>query len=503
MISKKPAIEGLTTILNRGRMPKKASTSLQPFESIPGPRPLPFIGNLWRYLPIIGNYKPNTLYENAQYNKNRYGLLVREKLFKNHSILHLFDPADIETYFGQDGKYPHRRSHRALLKYRRDRPDKYVDGGLFPENGPHWYRQRNQFSKYLMLKCNVAQNIPKIDQTCLKTVKWIDDFMQGNTLATHDAFETILYRWAMATTLSVFLDTDMDRLDPKVVDELMKNLDESLEATDITEIQTEKWIKQPDKCPYYQRLVKSQEFLREFTEHHINELLCRKHPPSDGRFSYLNEWLQRADMDKRDVISFVIESLMAGLHTTSYTTAFLLYHLFSNTAVLQQVRSEIQSNLSQDEPITIDKIDKLSLLGDCLKESMRLNPVSIGFGRLTSKDNIHVRNYNIPLNTMIIAQTQTISRDESVYSEPNQFKPGRWSHYRSCPRHQRPSPYASLPFGVGPRSCIGRHLAKMQIKVLVLRLVQRFNLEFQDVISTKTTLIHTINNPCRIKISRI
>ena len=105
---------------------------MQPFEMIPGLKPLPVIGNVWRCLPIIGDYKPNALFENAKFNRKHYGPIVIKQLTENLTILHLFDANDIESLFRQDGKYPCRRSHRALLKYRRDRPGQYLDGGLFP-----------------------------------------------------------------------------------------------------------------------------------------------------------------------------------------------------------------------------------------------------------------------------------------------------------------------------------------------------------------------------------
>lgn len=89
--------------------------------------------NFYRLNCSIGEYKLETLDVNGNLNLRRYGPLVREVIIGDLSVLHVFDPKDMETLFRQEGKYPHRRSHRALLKYRRDRPEQYNSGGLFPE----------------------------------------------------------------------------------------------------------------------------------------------------------------------------------------------------------------------------------------------------------------------------------------------------------------------------------------------------------------------------------
>lgn len=58
--------------------------------------------------------------------------MVREEIVPNVNIVWLFKPEDIETMFRCEGKYPQRRSHLALQKYRLDRPNVYNNGGLLP-----------------------------------------------------------------------------------------------------------------------------------------------------------------------------------------------------------------------------------------------------------------------------------------------------------------------------------------------------------------------------------
>lgn len=61
-----------------------------------------------------------------------YGPIVREEIVPKVNLVWLFKPEDIETLFRVEGKYPHRRSHLALEKYRLDKPNIYNTGGLLP-----------------------------------------------------------------------------------------------------------------------------------------------------------------------------------------------------------------------------------------------------------------------------------------------------------------------------------------------------------------------------------
>lgn len=84
------------------------------------------------HLIFVGNYKFDTLHINGFTKYQKFGPIVREEILPGVNIVWLFDPKDIEALFRQEGKYPMRRSHLALDKYRLDRPNVYNSGGLLP-----------------------------------------------------------------------------------------------------------------------------------------------------------------------------------------------------------------------------------------------------------------------------------------------------------------------------------------------------------------------------------
>ena len=75
--------------------------------------------------------------------------VVKEKVLGGLTIVWLFHPDDIKTLFENEGKYPSRRSHLALEKYRKEKPEFYNNGGLLPTNGYEWARMRKAAQKPL------------------------------------------------------------------------------------------------------------------------------------------------------------------------------------------------------------------------------------------------------------------------------------------------------------------------------------------------------------------
>lgn len=85
------------------------------------------------YMYLLGEYSFTRLYENGVKKLKHYGPLVREEIVPGVQILLVYRPEDIgEIFKAETGLYPERRSHLALLKYRKDRSDIYNTGGLLP-----------------------------------------------------------------------------------------------------------------------------------------------------------------------------------------------------------------------------------------------------------------------------------------------------------------------------------------------------------------------------------
>jgi cytochrome P450 len=476
------------------------SKTFLPFEAIPGPRPLPLVGNIWRYLPLIGDYDVNNLFGNAKINKSKYGPIVREQITKQHCVLHLFDPNDIGEFYRHDSNKPHRRSHRALMKLRRDNQACYNDGGMFPENGSTWSRLRRSFQQSLMNRASLTKRAKILDQVTTRFIDSINGHREQPVRV--DKFEQFLYRWSVSCSLAIFLDYTNQPVDDGILDQIIICSSDQLDALAYTEIQSDRWMKHPDKCPYYQKLVKSDRSMYELVKHRIDCVRERLFYETDN-VSFLRDWLIEAKLDPKDVITFLIDSILANVHTTVYTCVYLLEDI--SKRMDSTLKGQLLKEVSTVETIPNDVGDyasfvneKMPTMRDCLRETLRLHPVSIGTGRLTQFD-MKLRNYHIPAGIMVIAHNQTICLDPKIYEDPDEFRPDRWTR----PKSQQPPPAAWLPFGLGSRACIGQHLVRLELYILTMRLLQRFDLKFLNEIKTRTTLVHQLDGHVAVELKHV
>ena len=106
---------------------------------------------------------------------------------------------------------------------------------------------------------------------------------------------------------------------------------------------------------------------------------------------------------------------------------------------------------------------------------MRLFSAVMGFNRVAEADMVF-SGYHVPKGTWVGTVFNNVHRDQKQFPNPEQFLPERW--LRECPIHQKAHPFANIPFAHGRRMCIGRRFAELEMLVLVIKMLQRFQLEY-------------------------
>lgn len=142
---------------------------------------------------------------------------------------------------------------------------------------------------------------------------------------------------------------------------------------------------------------------------------------------------------------------VAGFETSSTTMTFALYELARHPEIQQKVRDEVNSVLKQHNgKITYDAMQEMKLLRCVIDEALRMYPpVPILFRRCTK--NYQISNVVIEKNVITEIPVMGIQKDPEYFPEPNEFKPERFSEKNK----DKITPYTYLPFGDGPRNCIG------------------------------------------------
>lgn len=165
-----------------------------------------------------------------------------------------------------------------------------------------------------------------------------------------------------------------------------------------------------------------------------------------------------------EIIAESIGFLFAGHDTTASTLTWATYEMGRNPAIANAARTE-----------GTDVAD-LELTGRIVKETLRLHPPAWGIAR-TAKRTTQLGPYRVPWMTGMIVSTYTIHRSAQYWDAPDEFDPDRFLAGRD-PRRPAHLPFS---FGAGPRMCIGQAFAEIETKLVLARVLNRF--ELTDVVA--------------------
>lgn len=154
---------------------------------------------------------------------------------------------------------------------------------------------------------------------------------------------------------------------------------------------------------------------------------------------------------------------------TANTTAFLLYALANNPDKQAILRKEIMEILPQKNSIlTEESMKNMPYLRACMKEASRLRPTVVGTARRLPVDTV-IAGYQFKKFTDIAMASHFTSTSEQFFKRPNEFIPERYLKSKPCPELQTQHPFAFLPFGYGPRMCVGRRFAELEMEILTAK----------------------------------
>ncbi|XP_046751174.1 cytochrome P450 6k1-like [Diprion similis] len=234
----------------------------------------------------------------------------------------------------------------------------------------------------------------------------------------------------------------------------------------------------PLKLKFYSRA--STNFMRKVFTETLNERIdsgVRR----DDLIDLMIDW-SKSDIDISEDFKLEGDSLAgtaalflaAGFETSSTIMAFGLHELALHTNVQSKLREEIKTALANNGgDLTYEMINALPYLDKVVSETLRKYPSLPILDRMANAD------YELPETGLVIEKGTPVyisllgmHYDPEYFPEPHKFDPERFSdvNKKKIPR------YAYLPFGIGPRSCIGVRLGLLQSKLGILKLISNYEL---------------------------
>jgi cytochrome P450 len=186
----------------------------------------------------------------------------------------------------------------------------------------------------------------------------------------------------------------------------------------------------------------------------------------------LSALIARPELSDDQIRDQLLTMLIAGHDTSTALLAWALYLLGSHPQAMQAAQKEADAALgSSHTPPDLEQINSLVYLDLVIKEALRLYPpIHIGNRRVAEDMILH--GYHVPAETRLMYSIYLSHRDEAYWQDPASFRPERFDREAET---RRP-PLTYLPFGGGPRNCIGAAFAQVEARVILGRLLQRFEL---------------------------
>nr|WEQ71782.1 cytochrome P450 17A1 [Moschiola indica] len=251
----------------------------------------------------------------------------------------------------------------------------------------------------------------------------------------------------------------------------------------------------------------------------LNEIFekCKENFSSDSITSFLDTLIQakvNADnnnagpdqdsklLSKRHMLFTIADIFGAGVETSASVIKWIIAYLLHHPLLKKRIQDDIDQNIGFNRNPTISDRNRLVLLEATIREVLRIRPVSPTIIPHKAITDSSIGNFTIDKGTDVVVNLWALHHNEKEWQRPDLFMPERFLDPTGT---QLISPTLSyLPFGTGPRSCVGEVLARQELFLFTCRLLQRFDLEIPDdgklpILEGQTGLILEIE-PFKVKV---
>ena len=166
--------------------------------------------------------------------------------------------------------------------------------------------------------------------------------------------------------------------------------------------------------------------------------------------------------------------MIAGYETTSTALSYISYSLATHPEEQRKLQEHIDSYFKPETEHTMpsyDTVSDMDYLDMFIRETLRMFPIAPSVVTRQSNEDFHIEGYGVlPAGTLVLADMYSLHFNADLWGplDPHEFHPERFA----TKRHQM----AWIPFGAGPRNCIGMRFSMMEMKMLLVRLLKTYTI---------------------------
>ncbi len=369
-----------------------------------------------------------------------------------------------QLYVVNDPEYArivlHERS-KGFVKSRQYEVLKHLTGnGLITAEGAEWTRQRRTVMPAMRKKMVDGFATAMVAQTEAALEGWAE--LESVNAASE------MVKIALHIVGATVLSTSCDLADTKMGRAFYSTV-AHIGFMQRNPLQPPLWVPTPGNV----RFNRGRKVIESFVLEVIRERRSLRSPPDDLLtllMSAKDEETGEA-LDDQQLLEQVLTFFLTAFETTATTLTWIWWALGTHEEIERKLLRELDQQLGTRAPTAADA-RRLPYLSQIMKEVLRLFPPAWALGRSPVCDEA-IGPYVIPAGADVLISPYIIHRLPSEWSDPERFDPDRFLPDAERARH----PYAYIPFGGGPRTCIGDHFAALEVVSVVSTIARKYRLE--------------------------
>jgi cytochrome P450 len=453
--------------------PKRSAAApagrLRRYDDLPGPRPLPVVGNALQLDSRISHLQ-------MQRWCDEYGPIYRLRIGPRRVMV-----------IGD---------HALVARVLRDRPEGFrrssaletiwtemgLPPGVFVVNGEVWKRQRRMVMAGFD-PAHVKRYFPALQQVAAALARrWQKAARQGRAID----LQADLMRYTVDTIAGLAFGAEVNTLETEgnVLQQHLDKIFPALGRRLLSPLPVWRWWRSAADRELERGVAEVNKavdgFIAQARARMAAEPGRREHPENllEAMLAAANE--PGSGIDDAQVSGNVLTMLLAGEDTTANTIAWMIHLLWRHPAALQRARDEVRSVIADPAQPSWDEIARLDFIEACAHETMRLKPVA-PLLVLQALADTTLADVQVPKGMVVTSVMRRDSVSDEHVPRAGAFEPERWlaggeAGNGGAAAMAGSARRISMPFGAGPRICPGRYLALLEMKMALATLLGRFEI---------------------------
>lgn len=333
-----------------------------------------------------------------------------------------------------------------------------IGNGLFTNDGDFWKRQRRLMQPVFHAK-RIGQYAQVMVDYALDLAK---NWQNGSTRPIDKDMNSLTMRIIAKTLFDADITTEASEIGP-IITESLALLEERFKQIFLAP----NWLPTPLNRHMHRAVSSLDTVIQKF----IDERRVTKEDKGDLlSLLLLAQDEDNSVMTDKQVRDEAMTLFGAGHETTAVTLMWVWYLLSQYPEVETRLHEELDRVLGGRTP-TLNDLSQLTYTEQIIKEAMRLYPAAWAITRQVHEP-VMLDKYPLKKRNIVIANVYGVQRDARFFPDPDRFDPDRFS-----PENEKNIPkYAYIPFGGGPRVCIGNAFSLMESRLILATLGQRYTL---------------------------